>query len=358
MEIVELRETLKYYKGKRVLITGHTGFKGSWLTYLLDSIGAEITGYSLAPNTEPSLFNSLEFSDNFTSIIGDIRDKEKFKETVQNFNPEFIFHLAAQPLVLESYLRPKETFDVNFTGTLNLLEIIKEINRPVQVVFVTTDKVYENLELGIPFVETDKLGGKDPYSASKASSEILIDSYNKSFYSDNFINIATARAGNVIGGGDWSENRLIPDIVKARYEHNILTIRNPASIRPWQHVLEPLFGYLRLGIKLFENSYEYEGPWNFGPEVQDTKTVEDIIDIGKKIKIVGEVVYEENSLIEAQNLKLNISKAKNQLDFKPIWNSKQAIKITFEWYKSYYSSFFSVNELLQKDVDCYLNHSV
>ena len=238
---MELKETLNYYKGKRVLITGHTGFKGSWLTYVLDSIGAQITGYSLEPNTEPSLFNLLSFSEKFNSTIGDIRNKEKFKETIQNFKPEFIFHLAAQPLVIESYQNPKETFDINFTGTLNLLEILKELNSPVQVVFVTTDKVYENLELGVPFVETDKLGGKDPYSASKAASEILISAYNQSFFKDSGINIATARAGNVIGGGDWSDNRLIPDIIKSKQQNKPLSIRNPKAIRPWQHVLEPLF---------------------------------------------------------------------------------------------------------------------
>ena len=227
---MELKEILNYYKGKRVLITGHTGFKGSWLAYILDSMGAEITGYSLKPNTEPSLFNSLEFSDNFISIIGDIRDKEKFKKAIEISNPEFIFHLAAQPLVIESYQNPKETFDINFTGTLNLLEILRELDLSVQVVFVTTDKVYENLELGVPFVETDKLGGKDPYSASKAASEILISSYNQSFFKDSNINIATARAGNVIGGGDWSINRLVPDIIKAKQKYIPLQIRNPKAI--------------------------------------------------------------------------------------------------------------------------------
>ena len=352
---MELRKILKYYKGKRVLITGHTGFKGSWIVSILDSIGAEITGYSLEPNTEPSLFKSLSFSKNFNSIIGDIRDKEKFKETVQEFNPEFIFHLAAQPLVLESYNNPKDTYDINFTGTLNLLEILRELDLSVQVVFVTTDKVYENLELGVPFVETDKLGGKDPYSASKAASEILIDSYNKSFFKDSNINIATARAGNVIGGGDWSENRLIPDIIKARQNNKPLTIRSPKAIRPWQHVLEPLFGYLMLGIGLYNNPKKHVGAWNFGPEIEDSKTVEGIINIGKKLEIVGEVIFEESTLVEAQSLKLNITKAKEELSFKPIWKTKQAIENTFEWYKTYYSNFSNENDLIIKDLNNYLN---
>lgn len=354
---MELRETLKYYKGKRVLITGHTGFKGSWLAYILDSIGAEITGYSLEPNTEPSLFKSLSFSKKFNSIIGDIRNKEKFKETVQSFNPEFIFHLAAQPLVIESYQNPKETFDINFSGTLNLLEILRELDLSVQVVFVTTDKVYENLELGVPFVETDKLGGKDPYSASKAASEILISSYNQSFFKDSNINIATARAGNVIGGGDWSINRLIPDIIKAKQKNIPLQIRNPKAIRPWQHVLEPLFGYLKLGIALYQTPTRYSSSWNFGPEIDDTKTVEEIINIGKESEIVGEVVYEESLLVEAQSLKLNITKAKEELGFKPIWNAEQAIKTTFEWCNSYYNQNSKVKDLMDKDLKNYLNQA-
>ena len=356
MEIMELNEVLKFYKGKKVFITGHTGFKGSWLSFILDSIGAEIIGYSLAPNTEPSLFNSLEFSDNFTSIIGDIRDIEKFKRTVQIHKPEFIFHLAAQPLVIESYQNPKETFDVNFTGTLNLLEILRESDFPVQAVFVTTDKVYENLEFGVPFIETDKLGGKDPYSASKAASEILIDSYNKSFFKDSNINIATARAGNVIGGGDWSENRLIPDIIKAKQNNKTLKIRNPKAIRPWQHVLEPLFGYLMLGSALKQNPKKYSSSWNFGPEIEDIKTVEEIIDIGKRLEIVGKVVYEESSFAEAKNLKLNITKAKEELEFKSLWKAEQAIKATFKWYTNHQLNS-TAKHLIIKDLNDYLSQS-
>jgi CDP-glucose 4,6-dehydratase len=354
---VELKETLKYYKGKKVLITGHTGFKGSWLSSVLDSIGAIVTGYSLASNTEPSLFNSLNFSNNLTSIIGDIRDKEKFKKAIKDCNPEFIFHLAAQPLVIESYQNPKETFDINFTGTLNLLEILKERNSKIQVVFVTTDKVYENLETGVPFVETDKLGGKDPYSASKAASEILISAYNQSFFKDSNINIATARAGNVIGGGDWSDNRLIPDIIKTKKTNTVLRIRNPKAIRPWQHVLEPLFGYLMLGVALQQNPEIYSSSWNFGPEVKDTKTVEEIIDIGKISEILGDVVYEESPLVEAQSLKLNINKVKEKLNFKPIWKTEQAVKVTFEWYNAYYQQNLTAKELIDKNLNSYLNQA-
>jgi len=355
MEIMELKKVLKFYKGKKVFITGHTGFKGSWLTYILDSIGAEVTGYSLEPNTNPSLFKSLSFSKKFNSIIGDIRDEKKFQSTIKNFNPEYIFHLAAQPLVLESYKNPDQTFSTNFTGTLNLLEILRKLNLPIQVVFITTDKVYENLELGAPFVETDKLGGKDPYSASKAASEILIESYRHSFFKDSLINIATARAGNVIGGGDWSENRLIPDIVRSKQESTSLRVRNPKAIRPWQHVLESLFGYLKLGIGLSEDSQKYSSQWNFGPEIEDSITVEDIINIGKKLNIVSQVEYEKRTFVEAQNLKLNIIKAKEQLGFKPVWNTEQAVKYTFEWYNAYNQGTLSPNDLINKDLLNYLN---
>jgi len=354
MEAMDLKQVLEFYKGKKVFITGHTGFKGSWLAYILDSIGAEVTGYSLKPNTEPSLFKSLSFSQKFNSIIGDIRDKEKFKNVLENFNPEYIFHLAAQPLVIESYDNPKDTFDINFTGTLNLLEILKDLNLPIQVVLITTDKVYENLELGVPFVETDKLGGKDPYSASKAATEILIESYRQSFFKESKTNIATARAGNVIGGGDWAENRLIPDIIRAKQENTSLYIRNPKAIRPWQHVLESLFGYLKLGIGLFENPKKFNSQWNFGPEIEDSITVEEIINIGKKLDIVGDVIYQESPLIEAQSLKLNITKAKEKLGFKPVWDTEKAIINTFKWYNSYYQQNLSVNDLINKNLSDYL----
>lgn len=353
-----LKEVLNFYKGKRIFLTGHTGFKGSWLLYLLDSVGARVTGYSLAPQTTPSLFNSLHFSNNITSVIGDIRDKEKFQNAFIECNPEFVFHLAAQPLVIESYKNPKETFDINFTGTLNLLEILKEYDQKVQAVFITTDKVYENLELGIPFVETDKLGGKDPYSASKAASEILIDSYAKSFFKDSNVSIATARAGNVIGGGDWSENRLIPDIIRARIANQPLIIRSPKAIRPWQHVLEPLFGYLKLAKGLHDNPELTIGPWNFGPENNDVKTVEEIINIGKKLEIVVEAVLETSNLVESQCLMLNISKAKQKLNFKPLWNSEKAIEKTFQWYNKYNTGSSFTNKLIESDLDIYLNNSL
>lgn len=355
MENMELNQILHFYKGKRIFVTGHTGFKGSWLLSLLDSAGAIVTGYSLIPNTTPSLFKSLKFSNNIRSVFGDIRDEKRFKTALEQCDPEFIFHMAAQPLVLESYQNPAETFDVNFIGTLNLLELIKGFKQKVQVIFITTDKVYENLERGTPFVETDNLGGKDPYSASKAASEILINSYNQSFFMDSNISIATARAGNVIGGGDWSDNRLIPDIIKAKQNNSPLIIRNPSAIRPWQHVLESLFGYLRLGIALFDNPIKNSGGWNFGPENNDVKSVDGIIKIGKKLGVVGEVIYEKLNLTEANYLILNIDKAKSKLNFKPVWNSEKAVKITFDWYKKYYQNVIPRNKLIENDIEKYLN---
>ena len=352
---MELKEVLNFYKGRRVFVTGHTGFKGSWLLYLLDSVGAKVTGYSLAPQTTPSLFSSLNLSKNIKSILGDIRNKKEFQNAFNECSPEFVFHMAAQPLVIESYKNPKVTFDTNFTGTLNLLEILKEYNQKVQAVFITTDKVYENLELGIPFLETDKLGGKDPYSASKAASELLIDSYIKSFFRDSNVFIATARAGNVIGGGDWSKNRLIPDIIRAKIDNKPLILRSPKAVRPWQHVLEPLFGYLKLAKGLYDSPELIIGPWNFGPENEDIKTVEDIITIGKKSGIVGEVIFETSNLIEAQCLTLNISKAKQNLNFKPKWNSEKAIEKTFYWYLKYNTESSNTNKLIESDIDNYLN---
>lgn len=354
METMEMNKTLHFYKGKRIFVTGHTGFKGSWLICLLDSVGAIVTGYSLAPKTSPSLFKLIKLSKNITSIYGDIRNKDAFKTAFEKSNPEFIFHMAAQPLVLESYKNSEETFDVNFKGTLNLLEILKGSKKKIKAIFVTTDKVYENLELGMPFVETDNLGGKDPYSASKAASEILINSYYQSFFKDSKISIATARAGNVIGGGDWSEDRLIPDIIRAKKNNHPLVIRNPKATRPWQHVLESLFGYLRLGIGLSEKPNESIGSWNFGPENGDVMSVEDIINIGKKLEIVGDIIYEKSTFIEANCLVLNINKAKLKLNFEPVWNSEKAILLTFEWYKNFYKNT-SANELIESDLKRFLN---
>ena len=343
------------FSNKNVFITGHSGFKGSWLTFLLDQVGAYTKGYSLKPNTNPSLYDKLKFSDKHESIISDIRNSDRLKKEIENFNPDYIFHLAAQPLVIESYLNPKDTFEINFNGTLNLLEVVKQLELKCSVIIVTTDKVYYNEEQNIPFKENDKLGGKDPYSASKATSEILIDSYLKSFFIDSKIKIASVRAGNVIGGGDWSENRLIPDIVRSIFEKKKLQIRNPKSTRPWQHVLEPLNGYLLLAIALDKNEKQFQGPWNFGPVEGDDKSVEELIEITKSLGFKLDVNFEKNEIQkEAKYLSLNIDKATKHLNWKPKWNSKSALNLTMLWYKDYYEGI-NPNSLIVNEIEKYYN---
>ena len=254
---------LEKYKNKKVFITGHTGFKGAWLSYLLDNHGAIVKGYALTPATQPSLFEKLEFSSRFSSEFSDILDFVSFEKAITQFQPDYIFHMAAQPLVIDSYHDPMTTFSTNVMGTVNLLEIIRKTKIEATVLIITTDKVYENLELNRAFEEEDKLGGHDPYSASKAAAEIVSHSYRSSFFHTGNTRIATARAGNVIGGGDWSKDRLIPDIIRSFVNKEKLEIRNPQATRPWQHVLEPLNGYLKLALAI-ERETDLQGGWNFG----------------------------------------------------------------------------------------------
>ena len=347
-------EYLLKYKNKRVFITGHTGFKGSWLSYLLDKHGASVMGFSLAPTTEPSLFNNLNFSSSFKSVIGDIRDFSLIQEELDFFKPDYVFHLAAQPLVLESYINPHETFTTNALGTLNLLEAIRKGDYSTTVIIVTTDKVYENLELNIPFKEDDKLGGKDPYSASKSAAEMITYSYQKSFCETNDKRIASVRAGNVIGGGDWSENRLIPDLIKAHFNHNKVEIRNPDATRPWQHVLEPLMGYIELALMLKEKPKENLGAWNFGPESNDVQSVKQIVEKSLMLGFNNQIEYGKPDVQEAKYLKLNISKATKRLNWKPIWNCETSIEKTFNWYKGFYSKK-NIEDLIMNDFNEYVN---
>jgi CDP-glucose 4,6-dehydratase len=275
---------------------------------------------------------------------------------MKTFNPDFIFHLAAQPLVIDSYEDPFGTNKTNFTGTLNLLEALRKHNKKIVALFVTTDKVYENIRTNKPFKESDKLGGDDPYSSSKAASEILIHSYNTSFFKKRDIRIVSARAGNVIGGGDWSRNRLIPDMVRAYKNRTILEIRYPKSVRPWQHVLDPLFGYLKLSKSLSEDS-KFNGAWNFGPENGEIMTVIEVVNkmIDKGLNIPFKI--KEDSLIhEASHLQLNIEKAKSILQWKPKFDSKTTIEKTVDWYKSFYDGV-SANDLIKNDINSYLNIS-
>ena len=353
MEVIDL---LKKFKNKKIFITGHSGFKGSWLTYILDKAGAITKGYSLKPMSNPSLYSLLSFSKNHSSIYSDVNDFEKFKIELINFKPDFIFHLAAQPLVLESYIDPKKTFETNFNGTLNLLEILRQSTFKSTAIIVTTDKVYENHNLNLPFNEKDRIGGKDPYSSSKAASELLIKSYYLSFFKDSNINIASARAGNVIGGGDWSEDRLIPDIVRAVFEDKSLVLRNPLSTRPWQHVLESLSGYLMLANNLSKKPSVYSGAWNFGPEEGDTKSVKEIIEITSKLGFQLDKDYNKTQTNqEAKYLSLKIDKSKINLKWVPKWNSYLAVSKTLVWYKNFYEGK-NPNSLLEEDLKSYLKN--
>lgn len=330
------------YSGKKVFLTGHTGFKGSWLLSWLRLLGAEIKGYALNTINENDLYNCIQGDTICESVIADIRSKETLKNEILQFEPDFIFHLAAQPLVRVSYEIPVETFEVNVIGTANVLEALRFLEKPCVVVVITTDKVYENKEWIYPYRENDSLGGYDPYSASKACAELVIGSYRNCFfnvlnYSKHGKAIASARAGNVIGGGDWSQDRIIPDVVRALSRNESINVRNPSAIRPWQHVLEPLYGYLLLGAKLTEDPIKYSGVYNLGPYAEDTLSVEDLVKVA--ICLWGKGDYYKldfNSADqphEAGILKLDISKAINELSWRPKLTSDKAISWTIDWYK-------------------------
>ena len=343
-------ELLNKYRGKKVYITGHTGFKGTWLSYLLDKHGAIVKGYALQPNTKPSLFVKIPFSPNFSSEFSDILDYERFSDSIVAFQPDYIFHMAAQPLVIDSYQDPVATFSTNVMGTVNLLEIIRKSEIEATVVIITTDKVYENLELNRAFEEEDKLGGHDPYSASKAAAEIVSHSYRSSFFHTGNTRIATARAGNVIGGGDWSKDRLIPDIIRSFVDKEKLEIRNPHATRPWQHVLEPLNGYLKLALAI-ERETDLQGGWNFGPEIKDVASVKDIVETTLKLGFVTKVEYTAPKFHEAKFLQLNNTKAKH-LNWSPVWSAQESIELTLKWYKGYYEGV-SATELIDNDLKQY-----
>ena len=360
MEDMVTNNLFEAYKGKSVFVTGHTGFKGSWLTYALCKAGAIIKGYSLDPDTNPSLYNLIEESISIESVIGDINDSSKLEKEIVDFQPDFIFHLAAQPLVRKSYKEPLNTFSTNIIGTANILNALIKLEKPCSVVLITTDKVYENKEWHYPYRETDRLGGYDPYSASKACAELVINSYSQSFFNPSKFDlhkkgIVSVRAGNVIGGGDWSEDRLIPDIAKSINENNAIIIRNPNAVRPWQHVLEPVFGYLQLGVFLANNPIKYGGAWNFGPANADNLPVIKIAEQAIKIWGKGTINLQinPNAPHEAGLLKLDISKAINDMKWQPKMNTSMAIERTISWYKSFYEGTATAAELLEADINYY-----
>ena len=329
--------TLKKYYGKRVLITGHTGFKGSWLTLLMIELGAIVRGYSLHPNTKPNHFDLLKIENDIDHVIGDIRDYDSLLKCVNEFKPEIVFHLAAQPLVKKSYKEPILTLDTNIMGTANLLEAVVNCESVKSLVCITSDKCYENNEWVWGYRENDTLGGHDPYSASKAAAEIIFSSYHRSFFNKrkNFGSVTT-RAGNVIGGGDWSDDRLIPDCIKAIESKTTINIRSPFSTRPWQHVLEPLSGYILLGIKLLEEPKFFSGAWNFGPSQIDAMTVKEVVAKVATFFKYEDVSFEENNtsnLHEAGLLQLNCDKSIQYLKWNPRWNSSKSLAATSEWFK-------------------------
>lgn len=332
----------QFWRGKKVFITGHTGFKGGWLTAWLKSLGADVTGYALAPNTKPSLFEHAKIGDGTTSIIGDILDADKLSQSVQKHEPEIVFHMAAQPLVHYSYENPVETFSVNVVGTANVLEAIRKVKSVRAIIVVTSDKCYENKEWVWGYRESDAMGGYDPYSSSKGCTELVASSYRRSFfnvnkYDEHRVALATVRAGNVIGGGDWSEARLVPDLMRAFTDNKVTQIRNPNACRPWQHVLDVLDGYLCLAERLFTNGRHYADAWNFGPSDENIKSVGWIAD--KAVEIWGQGVrwelIENKFNHEAQCLKLDCNKARAQLNWSPKLSITDTLKMTLDWYKAF-----------------------
>ena len=326
-----------FWQNKKVFLTGHTGFKGSWLTLLLDSLEAQVFGYALAPETEPSLFALANVNKHLeTSTIADISSREELSNALDQAQPDVIFHLAAQPLVRRSYKNPIETYQTNIIGTVNLLEAAKDQKQLRALINVTTDKVYANAENPAGYVEEDTLGGHDPYACSKACSELVSKSYRDCFYSEK-IGLATARAGNVIGGGDWSEDRLIPDCIRAIKNEEAIEIRYPKAIRPWQHVLESLSGYLILAQNLYENPDKFSQAWNFGPQDADFQTVEWLVQsICESFNHQpGYIVNEQKHLYETTILKLLSNKSYQDLNWLPKWNLEQTLKATTDWYLAY-----------------------
>ena len=327
----------EFWRGKRILLTGHTGFKGGWLALWLRRMGAEILGYSLPAPTQPSLFETARISESVEGVIGDIRDLPRLHSAFREFSPEIVFHLAAQPLVRVSYDAPVETFSTNVLGTVHVLEAIRQTNSVRSAVIVTSDKCYANQESARGYRENDSLGGHDPYSNSKACAEMVVESYRRSFFSDSGATaVASARAGNVIGGGDWAADRLIPDLVRAAVAGTPVVLRNPKSIRPWQHVLEPLSGYLMLAQRLWEAPSRYAEAWNFGPRDDDAMSVEDIVALAAQAWGDGMtwVLESRPQPHESRVLRLDCAKARG-IGWQPLLGIAQAVDWTIEWYRAW-----------------------
>jgi CDP-glucose 4,6-dehydratase len=325
-----------FWKDKRIFLTGHTGFKGSWLSLWLTSLGANVRGYSLNPPTYPSLFDEAEVGKMVDSQIGDIRNQKDLYKKMTEFNPDILIHMAAQPLVRYSYEAPIETYEVNVIGTANVLEVARHCSNLKAIVNITTDKCYENDNRTQGYIEDDPMGGHDPYSSSKGCAELVASAYRRSFLQDQGIGLASVRSGNVIGGGDWADDRLIPDILRSFERGKVVIIRNPMATRPWQHVLEPLSGYLILAQKLYENQKEFSEGWNFGPNEQDVKPVDWILDkMILKWPNSSWHLDKNSNPHEAGFLKLDISKSRSRLGWNPVWRLDKTLDKIVAWHKAW-----------------------
>ncbi len=352
---------IEFWKNRRVLITGHTGFKGSWLLLLLHQLGAEVFGYALKPDTTPSLFQEAELSGYCRTDIADVQDFSRIKKCVLSVQPHVIFHLAAQSLVRRSYSEPLDTWRTNVLGTANLLESLKLLKNRCTGVIVTTDKVYENREWHYAYRESDTIGGHDPYSASKAAAELALASWRSSFFnmSGSKVRLASARAGNVIGGGDWSKDRIVPDMVRHLNDETAIPVRNPNAMRPWQHVLEPLKGYLLLAELLYNSdNAELQSAFNFGPGSNSIRTVRNLVEEGlKHWSGRWANLAQINAPHEAEVLKLTSAKARSLLGWKPRWDFEQAVRYTIDWYRRSNRGEFAI-ELMKEQIDDYLSSEV
>lgn len=334
---MNMRNVLDSFSGKRVFVTGHTGFKGTWLTFLLKELGADVMGFSLLPDPGPSHFELLNLKKRISHVIGDIRDASSLTDVIQKFKPEYVFHLAAQALVKKSYNDPLATFNSNIMGSVHLLDAVRLCDSVRSLVYITSDKCYENEEWVWGYRENDRLGGHDPYSASKAAAEIVFSAYNRSYFvSRQDLGAATTRAGNVIGGGDWAADRIVPDCIRAIEMNTPIKLRNPHATRPWQHVLDPLSGYLLLAAQLRTHPKKYESSWNFGPSTSDVRTVQEVANsiIQQIDRGHIEIQASQQPYHEARLLQLNCDRAHQILSWFPRWNVDKTLSATAQWYKT------------------------
>jgi CDP-glucose 4,6-dehydratase len=348
---------LKFYQKKKILITGHTGFKGSWLTLWLKLLNAKIVGYSMNIPTNPSLFKSLKLINGIKHITGKLEDYKKLKNVIKKYQPEIIFHLAAQPLVKKSYKNPIETFSTNALGSLNLLYASRHSKSLKSIIMITSDKVYENREIKRGYSENDKIKGKDPYSASKSCAEIIINMFCNS-YQNKKVKVITFRAGNVIGGGDWSLDRIFPDIIKHSLKNKTLKLRNPNATRPWQHVLEPISAYLYAGLQLNKKKVKKinKEAFNLGPKRNVNKTVLDLVNEAKKYFLNLKIeIKKDKKIQESKLLRLNCNKVKKYLKWSPVLNFHQTINLTSEWYKSYFKNKNNLIKISENQINYYIN---